>query len=114
MNCKRIIEKSRRIVRAAAVSITAVHMTAVSALASGDVAARIQQATTTIQGILTSCVAGVGICVSIFILLKKMPDADNPHEKHELYRGVGRVWGLVALAGACIWIVPWFYTLFTS
>lgn len=83
-------------------------------LASGtDVQGKITNAANTVKGILTGIVAIMAICVSLFIIIKRMPDADNPHEKHELYRGVGRVWGLVALAAACIWVIPWIYGLFT-
>jgi len=80
---------------------------------SGDqIQGKITAAMTVIQGILTSIIVIVGICVSLFNIIKKMPDSDNPHEKHELYKGVGRLWGLVALGGACIWLVPWIYNLF--
>lgn len=78
-----------------------------------EVQSKITNAANTIKGILTGIVCVVAVCVSIFIIIKRMPDADNPQEKHELYRGVGRVWGLVALAAACIWIIPWVYDLFT-
>ena len=55
----------------------------------------------------------VGICVALFIIIKRMPDADDPREKSEVYHAVGRVAGLVALAAAIIWILPWVYSLFT-
>ncbi|MFT9184606.1 MAG: CagC family type IV secretion system protein, partial [Lacticaseibacillus paracasei] len=46
-------------------------------------------------------------------VIKRMPDADDPREKSEVYHAVGRVAGLVALAAAIIWILPWVYSLFT-
>lgn len=85
----------------------------VNATTTENIKTKINQAASAIQGILTGVVTIVGICVSLFVIIKKMPDADNPQEKHELYRGVGRVWGLVALAAASIWIVPWVFSLFT-
>lgn len=78
-----------------------------------DVQKKLTDAATIIQGILSGLVVLVGICVSLFIIIKRMPDADNPQEKQEVYRSVGRVWGLVALAAACIWVIPWVYNLFT-
>ncbi len=39
-----------------------------------------------------------------------MPDADDPREKSEVYHAVGRVAGLVALAAAIIWLLPWVYS----
>jgi len=78
-----------------------------------DVKEKITNATDAVKIILTGIVCSVAVCVAIFIIIKKLPDADNPHEKHELYRGVGRVFGIVALAAACIWVIPWVYGLFT-
>ncbi|WP_368773633.1 CagC family type IV secretion system protein [Lactiplantibacillus plantarum] len=46
-------------------------------------------------------------------IIKRMPDADDPREKSEVYHAVGRVAGLVALAAAIIWLLPWVYSLFT-
>jgi len=109
---KRVKKNARHVWRLAAIFAAAAQLAAVNALATSvDVQARITEATNAIQGILTGIVVGVGICVSLFIILTRMPDSSNPHEKHELFRGVGRVWGLVALAGACVWVVPWFFGL---
>ncbi|MGJ3901278.1 CagC family type IV secretion system protein, partial [Lactiplantibacillus plantarum] len=53
------------------------------------------------------------VCVALFIIIKRLPDADDPREKSEVYKAVGRVAGLVALAAAIVWILPWVYSLFT-
>lgn len=79
----------------------------------GEVKSKLADAGKTIQGILTGLVVLVGICVALFIIIKRMPDADDPREKSEVYHAVGRVAGLVALAAAIIWILPWVYSLFT-
>lgn len=79
----------------------------------GEVQNKLTQAGKTIQGILTGLVVLVGICVALFIIIKRMPDADDPREKSEVYHAVGRVAGLVALAAAVIWLLPWVYSLFT-
>ncbi|GAB6093667.1 MULTISPECIES: CagC family type IV secretion system protein [Lactobacillaceae] len=79
----------------------------------GEVKSKLTSAGKTIQGILTGLVVLVGICVALFIIIKRMPDADDPREKSEVYHAVGRVAGLVALAAAIIWLLPWVYSLFT-
>jgi len=110
---KKVSRKVKGFAAKTAAVIVMFNSLSVSALAATDVEAKITTAANTIKGILTGLVAIVAICVSLFIIIKRMPDADNPQEKYELYRGVGRVWALVALAAACIWIIPWVYSLFT-
>lgn len=78
-----------------------------------EIQSKLNNAGNTIKGILTGLVVLVGICVSLFIIIKRMPDADDPREKSEVYKAVGRVAGLVALAAAVIWLLPFVYGLFT-
>ncbi len=85
----------------------------VYAASGSEVESKLKSATKTIQGVLTGLVVLVGICVALFIIIKRMPDADDPREKSEVYHAVGRVAGLVALAAAVIWLLPWVYSLFT-
>ena len=59
----------------------------------GEVKSKLTSAGKTIQGILTGLVVLVGICVALFIIIKRMPDADDPREKSEVYHAVGRVAG---------------------
>lgn len=66
-----------------------------------------------VKGVLTALVVLVGICAALFIIIKRMPSADDPHEKNEVFKSVGRVCALVALAAAIIWLLPWVYSLFT-
>lgn len=110
---KKVSKRVKRLAGKAAAVGVMFNALCVSAFAASEVESKITDAANTIKGILTGVVCVVAICVSLFIIIKRMPDADNPQEKHELYRGVGRVWGLVALAAACIWIIPWVYGLFT-
>lgn len=77
-----------------------------------EVEARVSSALQTIQGVLTGLLVTVGIVVSLFIVIKRMPSADDPHEKNEVYKAVGRVLGLVAIGAAVVWVVPWVYSLF--
>lgn len=79
----------------------------------GDIQGRLTTAFTGLQAVLTSLVVIVGVTVSLFIIIKRMPSADDPQEKNEVYKAVGRVMGLVAIAAACVWVIPWVYALFT-
>lgn len=79
----------------------------------GEIKSKLSEAAKTIQGILTGLVVLVGICVALFIIIKRLPDADDPREKSEVFHSMGRVMGLVALAAAVIWLLPWVYSLFT-
>lgn len=84
----------------------------VSASNAGEVQSRINNAFSTIQGVLTGLIVTVGIVVALFIVIKRMPSADDPQEKNEVYKAVGRVLGLVAIGAAIVWVVPWVYSLF--
>ena len=78
----------------------------------GNVQSKVTSALQAIQGLLTAIVI-VGIVVALAIIIKRLPSADDPREKSEVYHSVGRVFGLVALAAAVIWVVPAVYNLFT-
>jgi hypothetical protein len=84
----------------------------VYASSAGEVQSRINNAFSTIQGVLTGLIVTVGIVVALFIVIKRMPSADDPQEKNEVYKAVGRVLGLVAIGAAIVWVVPWVYSLF--
>lgn len=79
---------------------------------SGDVQGRINSALQQVQTVLTGLIVTVGIIVALFIVVKRMPSADDPQEKNEVYKAVGRVLGLVAIGAAIVWVVPWVYGLF--
>ncbi|MCQ6267838.1 CagC family type IV secretion system protein [Fictibacillus sp. WQ 8-8] len=79
---------------------------------AADVGAKVKEGLKQIQAFLTGIVVIVGVCVSIFIIIKKLPGVDDPHTKNDMFRGVGTVLGGVALAAALVWIVPWIYQLF--
>lgn len=81
--------------------------------AATNVETKLTEAAKTIQSVLTALVVIVGICAALFIIIKRMPSADDPHEKNEVFKSVGRVCGLVALAAAMVWVLPWVYGLFT-
>ena len=92
--------------------IVALNSSMIHAQAS-DVQGRIEGALGAVQGVLTGLIVTVGIVVSLFIIIKRMPSADDPQEKNEVYKAVGRVLGLVAIGAAVVWVVPWIYSLFT-
>lgn len=79
---------------------------------ASNVQGRINNAMSQIQSVLTGLIVTVGIVVALFILIKRMPSADDPQEKNEVYKAVGRVLGLVAIGAAIVWVVPWVYSLF--
>lgn len=79
----------------------------------GQVQAKLTNAANVVKGVLTALVVLVGICAALFIIIKRMPSADDPHEKNEVFKSVGRVCALVGLAAAVIWLLPWVYSLFT-
>ena len=80
--------------------------------AEEDVQSRVNTALTTVQSVLTGLIVTVGIVVALWVIIKRMPSADDPQEKNEVYKSVGRVIGLVAIGAAIVWIVPWVYSLF--
>lgn len=92
--------------------IVALNSNMIHAQAS-EVKGRIESALSAVQGVLTGLIVTVGIVVSLFIIIKRMPSADDPQEKNEVYKAVGRVLGLVAIGAAVVWVVPWIYSLFT-
>ncbi|QHK46545.1 CagC family type IV secretion system protein [Staphylococcus aureus] len=78
---------------------------------AGQVEQKVNNAGNIIKGILSGIIVLVGVCVATWISIKRMKDADNPREKSELYSGIGRVAGLIVLAGALPWLIPWLYGL---
>ena len=92
--------------------IVALNSSMIHAQAS-EVQGRIEGALGAVQGVLTGLIVTVGIVVSLFIIIKRMPSADDPQETNEVYKAVGRVLGLVAIGAAVVWVVPWIYSLFT-
>ncbi|MCM2534647.1 CagC family type IV secretion system protein [Neobacillus pocheonensis] len=82
------------------------------AFAAGEVEAKVKEGLKQIQAFLTGIVVIVGICVGVWIIIKKLPGVDDPHTKNEMFRGVGMALAGVGLASALVWIVPWVYGLF--
>lgn len=82
------------------------------ALAAMGVEAKVKEGLKQIQSFLTGIVVIVGICVGVWIVIKKLPGVDDPHTKNEMFRGVGMTLAGVGLAAALVWLVPWVYGLF--
>lgn len=78
-----------------------------------NVESKLKGALSTIQGVLTGLVVAVGVVVSIFIIITGMPSARSPQEKDAVYKSLGQVLALVAIAAAIVWVLPWVYGLFT-
>ncbi|MBT2669061.1 hypothetical protein J7J00_27115 [Bacillus sp. ISL-4] len=88
------------------------HSAPEQASAAANVSAKIKEGLKQVQTLLTGLVVTVGICVSIWIIIKKLPGVDDPHTKNEMFRGVGMALAGVGLAAAIVWLVPWMYALF--
>jgi preprotein translocase subunit SecE len=82
------------------------------AFAASEIEAKVKEGLKQVQAFLTGIVVMVGICVGVWIIIKKLPGVDDPHTKNEMFRGVGMVFAGVGLAAALVWIVPWVYALF--
>jgi hypothetical protein len=80
--------------------------------AVSEIEAKVKEGLKQIQAFLTGIVVIVGICVGVWIIIKKLPGVDDPHTKNEMFRGVGMALAGVGLASALVWIVPWVYGLF--
>ncbi|MFL2138960.1 CagC family type IV secretion system protein [Desemzia sp. FAM 23991] len=93
-------------------ALTALTYPTVVYASATEVQSRLTEAGNTIQQLLTGLIVIVGICVALWIIIKRMPSADDPQEKSEVYKAVGRVLGLVAIGAAIVWVVPWVYSLF--
>jgi hypothetical protein len=79
---------------------------------ASEAEAKVRQGLKQIQTFLTGIVVIVGVCVGVWIVIKKLPGVDDPHTKNEMFRGVGMALAGVGLAAALVWLVPWVYQLF--
>lgn len=110
---KQIKNNLNKIYLSALTGLMSFYPTVVYGADATEIQGRIEGALSQVQSVLTSLIVIVGIVVALFIILKRMPSADDPQEKNEVYKAVGRVLALVAIAAAIVWIVPWVYSLFT-
>ena len=109
--------KKKNIIKTLVITYTVVSglLTSAVVYAAPDpnvVQSKLNAGLTAIQTILLGTVVIVGIIAAAKILIAKLPSADDPHIKNEMWRGLGMVGGAVALGGSLIWFVPWIYTLF--
>ena len=107
----KITTKRKLITVGTTVLVTISQAQMVFAADAKEVQEKVNNALTTIQGILTGVIVAIGICVSLWTIIKGMPNMSNPHEKNEVYKSLGSIWALVALGGAIVWLVPWIYSL---
>jgi len=82
-------------------------------LNAANVETKINNALTTVQGVLTGIIVAVGICVALFNVVTKLPNLSDPHEKNQFWKTQGYILAGVAFGAAVIWLVPWVYGLFT-
>lgn len=93
-------------------ALTALTYPTVAYASAGEVQSRLTEAGNTIQQLLTGLIVVIAICASLWIIIKRMGSTDDPQEKSEVYKAIGRVLGLVAIGAAIVWVVPWVYSLF--
>src|SRR5699024_10301575 len=93
-------------------TITAISSMLPKTVYASNVQGRVINAMSELQSLLTGLIVTIGIVVSLFIIIKRMPSADDPQVKNEVYKSIGRVLGLVAIGAAIVWVVPWVFSLF--
>lgn len=96
-----------------ALGVSALSLQVVYAAGAGEIQSKINSALQTIQTILTGIVVVVAICVTLWLIIKKLPYIDDPHVKNELFRGVGTIMAALAIAAAAVWVLPWVYSMFS-
>ncbi|MFL0198055.1 CagC family type IV secretion system protein [Clostridium sp. WILCCON 0269] len=79
---------------------------------AGDIQQKLTTGFNTIQVVVTSVIAVVGVIAAAKIVISKLPSLDDPHMKNEMWRGIGMVGAAVATGGALTWLIPWVYGLF--
>lgn len=66
-----------------------------------------------IQTVITALFVVIAIIACAKILIKHMPNLDDPNVKNEMWRSITGVLVALAAGAAIIWIAPWIYGLFT-
>ncbi|TRZ39285.1 conjugal transfer protein (plasmid) [Niallia circulans] len=79
---------------------------------TGSVQTKLKNAGTAIQSVLTAIAVIVGVVAALKIIVKHLPNIDDPHTKNEMWKALGGVLAAVAASAAIIWIAPWVYSLF--
>lgn len=89
--------------------------TATPTAPSGDeISNRLENAGTTVQSVLTGLVVIVGVIFATWRVITGFPAMSNPHEKQEVYKGLGNIALLTGVAAAMVWIVPWAWSLMAT
>ncbi|MCM3113651.1 CagC family type IV secretion system protein [Lederbergia lenta] len=81
------------------------------AASTAQVQSKLKSAATAIQGVLTGIVAIIAIVAALKIIIKHLPEIDDPHVKNEMWKSLAGVLYATGAAAAVIWLVPWIYSL---
>ena len=80
--------------------------------AGSDPTETIKSGFVTIQTMLLAIVAVVGVVSALKVLIAKMPNLDDPHEKSEMWKSLGSILAAVGVAAIIVIVVPWIYSSF--
>ncbi|MED3965785.1 CagC family type IV secretion system protein [Niallia taxi] len=83
-----------------------------AAESTSGVQSKLKKAATAIQSVLTAIAVLIGIASALKIIVKHLPNLDDPHVKNEMWKALGGVLAAVAASAAIIWLTPWVYSLF--
>lgn len=77
-----------------------------------EVEAKLSSGLSSIQVVLSSIVAIVGIIAVVMIVIKHLPNISDPQVKNEMWKSIIAALVVVAFAAIAVWLVPWIYGLF--
>jgi len=84
-----------------------------AATSTAQVKSKLTSGETAIQSVITAIVVLMAIIAALIIIVKHLPSISDPHIKNEMWRGLSAVLAATIASAACIWILPWAYSLFT-
>lgn len=80
---------------------------------TGEVQRKLHQAGTAIQGVVIGLAVVVGIIAAGKVVIKALPNLDDPHVKEGMWKSVGAIFLGVGAVAAATWICPWIFSLFS-
>lgn len=95
-------------------AVSLLYMTKLNVFASStyEVQSKLKQGASAIQGVLTGLAVAVGVIATIKVVIKALPNLDDPHIKDSMWRSVGSIFLGVAAMASVTWLAPWIFGLF--
>ncbi len=81
-------------------------------MSTAEVQSTLTNGLNNVKIVLTALVAIVGVIAVLKIVIKHLPNIDDPNEKNNMWKSIGSALVAVAAGAAIIWLVPWIYSLF--